>query len=60
MDEIKFVAIERDGVRDGTYGWEVHVNGVKVIDTVRDTDMADGSLDPAFAALKLSVKFDWE
>ena len=60
MKEIKFVAIEHNGVRDGTYGWEVHVNGVKVVDKVRDTDMADGSLDPVFDLLDIEVNFDWE
>lgn len=60
MKQIKFVAIERDGIRDGTYGWEVHLNGEKVIDRVREPSLEDESLDSIFDRLDIEIKFDWE
>ena len=60
MKQIKFVAIERDGIRDGTYGREVHLNGEKVIDRVREPSLEDDSLDSVFDRLDIEIKFDWE
>lgn len=60
MKTVTFIAIEENGIRDGTYGWEAHVDGVKVVDEIRDTDLASGHLDPLWDALNINLKFDWE
>lgn len=61
MPKLTFVAIERNGCRDGTYGYEAHVDGVKVVDWLgSDINMADGRLDPVWEALDITVEFDWD
>ena len=60
MKQIKFVAIEADGWRDGSNGWEVHVNGEKVVDRIMDTDIADARMQPVFKMLGIAVDFDYD
>lgn len=61
MPKITFVAIERDGCRDGTYGYEAQIDGVTVVDFLEsDINMADDRLDPVWEALGLTVEFDYD
>lgn len=62
MSDVKFVAIEKDGCRDGTYGWSVEVDGKQVIKILGsgDLDMADRSLNPLWEALGVNLEFDWD
>lgn len=58
--KIQLIAIEKDGCRDGTYGWEVWVNDVCVIEEIRDLDLANSNLNPIWKALNINLEFDWD
>ncbi len=60
MHKIEFIAIEKSGIRDGTHGYKVHVDGTQVIDRIYDLDMANAELDPVWAALGIDLEFDWD
>ena len=55
-----FVAIEQDGCRDGTYGYEVYLDGELIIDyiDINDMNIADGNLDPLWEKLGVNIDFD--
>ena len=62
MKLLTFKAIEQDGCRDGTYGYQVLVDGEVVIDRVKsgDTDFANAAFDQVYEKLGINVEFDWE
>lgn len=62
MAKVTFVAIEdEDGIRDGSVGWKIYVDGVEVIDYISgsDMDLADSHLDPLWKAIGAELKFDY-
>jgi hypothetical protein len=62
MAKIQFVAIERDGCRDGTYGWQVLVDGVEIVPRVSsgNTDVANGEFGPVWEAAGITIDWDWD
>lgn len=60
MKQVKFKAIEKNGIADGTYGWSVYVGDKLVIANVHDMDIGNSQFDPIWEALGAECVFDWE
>lgn len=62
MSKLKFIAIEQNGCRDGTYGWQLEVNGKIVCDHLRSGDLEIGNqpITDALESIGVEVEFDYD
>lgn len=58
---VVFVALpSSDGTREGEDGWRVDVDGVTVIERTDDLDVGAVDFDALWAALGITVTFDFD
>ena len=62
MAKVTFNAIEKDGCRDGTYGWEVYVDGKQIVDRVKseNMDISNRQFDKVWEAAGIDVEFNYD